>query len=107
MPQRKIGLRPAGAGPGANFKMGNAYFEQGKYEEALREFEAVVKKSPSISPAHVRIGDVHLTLKRYDMALAAYQTALRLSPTRAACHVKLGNLYAAQNNPTKPALFYA
>ncbi|MFQ5586277.1 MAG: transglycosylase SLT domain-containing protein [Thermodesulfobacteriota bacterium] len=59
--------------------LAETYVRMGRYDEALRTFEEIIKNYPDSiwqRPAHERAGDVSLVLGRYDDALGYYRTPL-------------------------------
>ena len=80
---------------------GIRYYQEGKYDVAIREFQRAVSLSPQSENA----------LKAYDFlatgfikvgnnngAIKAYQSALRLAPNQEDLHLKLGNIFLDQGN---------
>ncbi|MDE6010637.1 MAG: tetratricopeptide repeat protein [Muribaculaceae bacterium] len=68
------------AGKLAALQAGEAFYRQGKYEQAakyLKEFKT--KDAVMQAQADVLLGDSYVNLKKYDDALSAYDSALRLA----------------------------
>jgi tetratricopeptide (TPR) repeat protein len=67
-----------------NYNLGNAYYQQGKYNEAKQQFEtAAGEKSASkeqLSKAYHNLGNSLLKAEKYEESLQAYKQALKLNP---------------------------
>ena len=80
---------------------GIRYYQEGKYDVAIREFKRAVSMSPQsenavtaydfLATAFVKVGDNNGAIK-------AYQSALRLAPNQEDLHQKLGNIFFDQGN---------
>ena len=68
--------------PGArsSFEQGLAFFDQGRYEDAITHFAKAIDLDPDLANAHLYLGRSHLNLGRWLDAVAPLRTALRLSP---------------------------
>jgi WD40 repeat protein/tetratricopeptide (TPR) repeat protein len=55
--------------------LGQAYFKEGSYEEALKEFDKIVELRPEIAKGYKYKGDVYAFLGNYEKAGEEYQTA--------------------------------
>ncbi len=82
--------------------LGTAYYEKGRYPEAINHLEKALRiigprpKNPSQGATHFEIysnlGAVYLKMKDQDRALASYQAAC-LSQESLDCHRQMGMLY--------------
>jgi protein O-GlcNAc transferase len=70
---------------------GNALEDAGRFEEALKCYEAAMNQSPSLARAHLNRGNVLLEMGKAEDARDAYAMALTLNPGYAAAHYNLGN----------------
>jgi Ca-activated chloride channel family protein len=66
-----------------HFNLGNALHKQGKYEDAVREFERVT--TSAVQPetkayAHYNIGNSRFEEQQYQEAIASYVESLKLNP---------------------------
>ena len=59
---------------------GSVYYQQGRYEDALRRFEEARELQPSNATVFNLIGSCHRQLGNYAEALKAFNTALELAP---------------------------
>jgi len=64
----------------AAFKLGVQLTEEGKYDEAMAEFNKALEKDPEQSAIHAAIGNVYAKSGKNEEALAAYNKAITLSP---------------------------
>ena len=73
---------------------GQASYEQGRYDEALRAYNKAVALSANqpqtAATASLRIGNVYMSERLYDRALAAYERAIALNPNYAEAFNHLG-----------------
>ena len=64
----------------AYLNLGLAYYRQGKYQQAITEYQQVIQRDKDDYRAYYNLGLAHLALKDYLIAIANYQTALIHSP---------------------------
>ena len=73
---------------------GQAAYEQGRYDEALRAYNKVMalaaNQPKTAATASLRIGNLYMSERQYDRALAAYQRAVALNPNYAEAFNHLG-----------------
>ena len=76
------------------FESGEAAFEQGRYDDALRAFnKAYVLSTPLPKTAaliQVKIGSVYMAQRKFEAASASFQRAIALDPTYALAHNNFG-----------------
>ena len=73
--------------------LGTVYYDRGRLEDALREFQTAVRLTDSYADAHNNLGVVYEQLGRLDEALKEYQTSVLLKPDNADMHNNLGSMY--------------
>ena len=79
---RKAMERDQGAVPG-QFNLGNALHKQGKFDDAIREYEGLALKSEAKdlkASAYYNIGNSLVKEQKYDDAVKAYVESLKLRP---------------------------
>ena len=103
MAKQVLRLRKVGGGAPSHLKVGNAYFEQKRYDEALQEFKEALRLNPSMTLAQIRVGDVYFAEEKFPEALEIYQRVVRENPKLAVGHQKIGNVYLEQSNTPKPS----
>lgn len=70
---------------------GNALEDQGRFQDALEQYESALRLTPALARAHLNRGNALLALGDAEAAAGAYATALALDPLYAAAHYNLGN----------------
>jgi tetratricopeptide (TPR) repeat protein len=76
-----------------HFERGNAYFKQGKYKEAIEEYEKALKVQPKDYPAWINMGLAYRRLSEPNKAIECYQKALEINPEIAEAWVGIGCAY--------------
>lgn len=79
---------------------GLAYFYQGKYVEAFREFVAALKRDPTFAAPHFNLGRVYEKQGRYDEAKEQYRQCLQLDPGHQGAKTALARLGTVAVRPT-------
>jgi tetratricopeptide (TPR) repeat protein len=64
----------------SGFDKGLAFFNAGKYEEAIPRFRRATELDPNFGRAYLYLGRSYLNLDRWSEAVAPLRTAYRLSP---------------------------
>lgn len=80
----------------AQFNLGIALRDQGRFDEARVELEAVVAKQPQHADAFNALGYVYLSLARHDDAERCFRAALARNPTFPDALTNLGNVLASR-----------
>ena len=62
------------------FHLGNAYFNVGKYEEAIAEYKKALKLSPTNAVAYKGLAVSYVHLGHIEEARSALQEAVKLDP---------------------------
>ncbi len=79
-----------------DLKRAQALAKEGRFEEASKEYEAVLKADPSSFPAQMGAGNTKLRLRQPDESIVHYQAACRIDPLKAQPYMRLGRIYATQ-----------
>jgi tetratricopeptide (TPR) repeat protein len=74
--------------------LGNAYFDSGQWQEAIRLYERALKINPRNADVHTDMGTAYRNLGMPNRALAEYRRALDLEPGHVNAHYNLGIVYA-------------
>jgi tetratricopeptide (TPR) repeat protein len=77
------------------FNEGVALSNEGKTDEAIAKFNAVLAGMPNCAECYANIGTVQTRAKKYDEAEAAFKKAIELKPDFAEAYNGLANLYNA------------
>lgn len=67
----------------SSFNLGDAYYQQGKYEEAAEQFQSLTHRASSkdtLSKAYHNLGNSLMQSKKYQEGLDAYKNALKNNP---------------------------
>ena len=84
----------AGAAPiQSERNIGKAYYEQGKYMEAIGEFQKVVASGKAPATDHFNLGLALMQANKLDEALGELTTAKQMDPKLVAADYNLGILY--------------
>ncbi len=75
----------------SRFDLGNAYYDQGRLNEALIQFNKVVALDSTYWKAWVNIGTVNDELSKIGLATTAFKKAIQLQPKDTFAYVKLAN----------------
>ncbi|MFV8465924.1 tetratricopeptide repeat protein [Flavobacterium sp. LB1P62] len=62
------------------FEKGNAYYEKGKYEEAVTAYESVLKDNKHSSELYFNLGNAYYKLNKVAPSIYNYEKALVLNP---------------------------
>jgi tetratricopeptide (TPR) repeat protein len=87
--------------------LGELYTRQGKVEEAIREFEMIVAKSPQQLSALMILGILHEQRKDYARATIKYEEALRVNPKFAPAANNLAWILIEYGGDKERAMSYA
>ena len=84
--------------------VGKAYFEQGKYVEAIEQFQKVVASGKALAADHMNLGMALMQANKLDDALGEMTTARQMDPHLVAADFNLGILYKRElRNPDAEA----
>jgi len=71
---------------------GNALYDKGSYDEAVKEYESAITLAPGWYEPHYELGQTYYEMKRPDDARKQYELALGCDPNCWLCYQGLGNL---------------
>lgn len=75
------------------YNMGNAYFDLGKYVEAIESYKAAIEIDPTLANPHNNLGLAYAATSKVNEATAEFAEAVRLKPDYAEAHYNLGVAY--------------
>ncbi len=78
--------------------LGEAYFAEKRYQDALREFLKAEKLYSDDHLLHDDLGRVYLALGEHELAITHFKKALQLNPDYTPARNNLGNAYAVTKN---------
>ena len=73
--------------------IGKAYYEQGKYDQALEAFQKVVASGQALASDHFNLGLALMQANKFDQALGELTTAKQMDSKLVAADYNLGILY--------------
>lgn len=62
------------------FEEGNAYYNNGKYSEAIEKYEAIVNSDQHSAEVYFNLGNAHYKLNHIALSIYYYEMALQLDP---------------------------
>jgi Flp pilus assembly protein TadD len=80
----------------AHNKLGTAYVDLQRWDDALGEFSKAVQLDPRYAPAHSNLGNVYRERGRLDEAVACYQRAIAVDADYWVAHQNLGVVFKQQ-----------
>ncbi len=79
-----------------HYLLGHSYYDAGKYEEAITEFQKAVSFAPDYVQAYNAMGVCYDQRKQFDKALTAYQQAISIDPTAHYVYNNIGSSHLLQ-----------
>jgi len=83
---------------GINFAMGQAYYKQQNYGQALTLMSKAIKEDPQNAEAHYLSGRMLINMANYPQAVKFYETALQLDTTKPVRAYEFAMLLATAND---------
>ena len=80
----------------AHSKLGHAFHDQGRMDEAIAQLEKALEINPDDAEFHYNLGNAFLQQGHVDEAIARYQKALEINPNYAEAHNNLGDAFRQQ-----------
>ena len=77
-----------------HFNLGNAYYESGKWKEAIESYKQAIRIDPDFAYAHNNLGLAYDELDKYEEAIESFKLAIRIDPDDASAHYNLGTVYS-------------
>ncbi|GBU23908.1 tetratricopeptide repeat protein [Fibrobacteria bacterium R8-3-H12] len=85
----------------AYYKRGYAYYEKGKIDKAISDFNEAMRLDPSLARTYCYIGDGYFDDGDYYKAISYYTKAIRLNPNYAEAYHNRGIAYDRKRDPDK------
>ena len=79
--------------PRVHYKKGTLFTVSGMNEDAIKEFQAVLKQEPKNALAHAGLGQALFQMKKYEDAANHFKKAIELNPRLWKAHNSLGVIY--------------
>ena len=86
--------------------LATTYSAQGKLNEAIAEFEAILKVKPQLAHLHNNLGYTYYLQNNFGKAIAAFETAIALEPRNPRAYNNLGLVYRKLGEPEKSRLAF-
>lgn len=90
--------RLGGPGAGGYNNLSNAFYKQGKIDEAIETARKAVQMQPDYGVAHYNLGNLYAARRRFDIAQHHLNEAIRLYPNYAEARSNLGQLLAERGD---------
>lgn len=76
----------------------NAFYENGRYEEALSALRKVLVFEPMNAEAYLLLGKIHFQREKFEQAVQSLKTALFWDDELIDAHINLGKIYLDKND---------
>ncbi len=88
------------------FSLGNVYYRQGDFAEALTHFSKALALKPDYDLALINMANAYRALGRDDEALAGYEHYLRVDPKNAWVHYQAGEIHLDRGATDRAAEYF-
>jgi len=78
----------------AQYNLGHALSQVGKFEEAIGHYEQALRIKPDYAEAHNNLGNVFLQERKFSDAIGHYEQAIQIKPDYVEARVNLGSALA-------------
>lgn len=85
---------------------GNELYNQRKYQEALEEYQNILKEHPELRLINKNIGNCYYELGDYDSAIKYYERVLEKEPGSEEILINLGNIYLEKGELEKGLSYF-
>ncbi|HSR66882.1 MAG TPA: tetratricopeptide repeat protein [Acidobacteriota bacterium] len=76
-----------------DFQKGLSYYKQGKYREAIAEFEPIVEANPEYEDGYRILGHSYLQTRQFEKSIQAFRKAMELKEDNLGTYLGLANAY--------------
>jgi len=85
----------------------NDLYQEGRYEEALKEYQEAVHKKPEDPIGYYNLGITYMALGKQDEAINAFKKTIEIKPDHFQALKNLGQLYGKKKNFEAASKYYA
>jgi len=78
--------------------LGNKFIEEGKYEEAILEFQKVIKIEPKNIEARVELAKAYIKISKLEEAERILKETIGINPKKVDPYLELAKLYISESN---------
>jgi tetratricopeptide (TPR) repeat protein len=79
------------------FKLANGFFEQKKFDEAIKAYTRAIAANSKFADAHYGLGLAYKASPDLEKAISSWEKALKYDPTIYQAHAELANAYMAED----------
>lgn len=90
----------------AQYRLGNIYIEQSRYDLAIEVLKGGLKNNPFDSDLHYLLGKAYLGKGSYDLAITEFEEAIKYVPNFAEAHYGLGQAYEKKEEKDRAITAY-
>lgn len=84
-----------------SIKRGKKLLSEKRFDEALAEFESLVRQDQANAFVHLAIGRIKSRQRDFDSALRHFKSAIELDPSQAQPYLRIGRIYLQRNELEK------
>ena len=99
-------VRELPAGWRVHLRRGTTFFQEGRYPQALAEFELAASAAPEVATVRLNLGSALVKVGRKDESVEHFQTAADLNPTTALPWFNLGVLAGGRGDDRQAVDYY-
>jgi tetratricopeptide (TPR) repeat protein len=85
----------------AHSNLGYALMDESKYDEAVKQFQEVIRLKPLVAAPYNDLGTAYASQKKLDDAMAMFLKATQLNSELEEAHYNLGNAYIDKGKPAE------
>ncbi|MCK5708083.1 MAG: tetratricopeptide repeat protein [Candidatus Aureabacteria bacterium] len=87
------------------YKRGDAFFELGKYDDALKDYSKAIKLKPNYTDAYFSRGIIYNRRKMYKEAVLEYKKVIKIDPNYIKAYYNIGSIFSVEMPNYKEAIF--
>ena len=91
--------------PDQYYKLGNMFSDQGKFEDAIENYDKALTLNPDFTSALLNMGNCYYMLKNYDKSIETFKRVVSIEPQNKIAIKSLSHLYGLLGN-TEMKLLY-